>query len=640
MRLIERLERRRLLADPWGASATVMDQDDAAALFPSVTGAGVTVAIMDSGIDYNHPALGGGFGAGFKVKGGFDFVDNDSDPMDTFGHGTNVAGIIAADNFSFGGFQYQGVAPDANLVALRISSGGDVVPNSRTEAALQWIEDHAVEMGISIVNFSFGSGNHVNAFTDPQLSDNFQRLADMGIFFVSPTGNDFSGSLGINFPAADPNVVAVGSVAANDSISTFTQRGPTLDLLAPGENVGTTVRGGGFTVVTLTSFSSPVVAGAAALLKQVDSQLKAKDMLSMLRSSGVRHDDSTGGTRRMYPRVDLDAAITHAFRRKPDLATDVGNNGAANDLAIDREGVLHFVYYDQTVHTIKYATRSTSGFWSATKTIDTTGFDVGAHLSLALNPMGQPSIAYYDGTEGDLEYARFDGTTWKRSTIDSKNIAGQFPSLGFDFDGDPIVAYYRKTSGDLRVMQHDGAQWVRWEVDTTGDTGHFANLGVSKSGTIGVAYGDATTGDLKYAHFVGNGWTTEVVDDLLGIGWPSLAYDASNNPAISYYNAFPADLKFATKETGAWLNTTIGSKGAQGLYTNLWFEGNEANIVYWNRKSNGLFHVFGSISSWGASQLRLGGGQYASAAPNATAVAAAYAWQDSLKLKILTGDLL
>src|SRR5437588_1224518 len=82
-------------------------------------GRGVTVAVIDTGIDYMHPALGGGFGPGYKVKGGFDFVDNDADPMDTFGHGTNVAGIIAADPFMVNGEQYSGIAPDASLVALR-----------------------------------------------------------------------------------------------------------------------------------------------------------------------------------------------------------------------------------------------------------------------------------------------------------------------------------------------------------------------------------------------------------------------------------------------------------------------------------------------------------------------------------------
>src|SRR4051812_39632550 len=116
--VIERVEQRLLFA--WGPTARLVNQDDAASKFASINGKGVTVAVVDSGINYNVDGLGGGFGKGHKVIAGHDFVDNDSDPMDTDGHGTEVAGVIAADRFTFNGQTYSGVAPDANLVALRV----------------------------------------------------------------------------------------------------------------------------------------------------------------------------------------------------------------------------------------------------------------------------------------------------------------------------------------------------------------------------------------------------------------------------------------------------------------------------------------------------------------------------------------
>ncbi len=636
---VESLEPRQLLA--FNVAGHLINQDTAAAAFPNLTGAGVTVAVIDTGIDYNHANLGGGFGAGFKVKGGWDFVDNDADPMDTFGHGTNVSGIIAAKPFTFGGVDYSGIAPDASLVALRVSADGSTVTSQTIEQALQWIEDNYQALGISVINFSFGAGTWAGDHTDPIVSDNLARLKADGISFFSPSGNAGVAAEGINWPAADPSVFSVGSVAENDSISSFTQRGKNLDLLAPGEAVGTTNRGGGFGVVTLSSFSSPVAAGAAALLMQAGPKLKPNDVLSNLQAGGALHKDTHFGTN-FYSRIDLFNSLTLALQRAPNAATTVGTSGAASDLAFDKEGVLHYVYYDTAAHTIKYATRSsTGGLWSATRTIDDTGHDVGATLSLALDPLGKPSVAYYDATLGDLEYARFDGKQWKISTLDSKNTVGQFPSLAFDPAGNPIVSYYRKTSGDLRVMRSDGTTWTRADIQTNDDAGQWDSLSISKNGTIGVAYGDLTTGNLMYAQLSGNTWTTETVDDLQLAAFISLAFDSGNHPAISYYDAFNADLKYATKATGTWAAETLGRKGAQGLWTSLWFDNsNTANILYFNRKANALYRIHGASGSWAADTVKLTGGSLATATLNADGTDVAYSYFDTRKLKLLTGDLL
>src|SRR5690606_39309916 len=86
------------------------------------TGAGVTVAVLDTGIDYTHPDLGGGFGPGHKVVGGYDVVNDDPDPMDDHGHGTHVAGIVAA------GGQLRGVAPAATLPAYKVLASSGHAP--------------------------------------------------------------------------------------------------------------------------------------------------------------------------------------------------------------------------------------------------------------------------------------------------------------------------------------------------------------------------------------------------------------------------------------------------------------------------------------------------------------------------------
>src|SRR5687767_471424 len=134
--MFESLEPRKLMA--WSSYAQLVNQDEAAAAYSSITGEGVTVAVIDTGIDYNLAALGGGIGAGHKVLGGYDFYSNDSDPMDVSGHGTGVASVIAAEPYTVGGVTYQGVAPDANLVALRVGTASSI-SDENIERALQWV---------------------------------------------------------------------------------------------------------------------------------------------------------------------------------------------------------------------------------------------------------------------------------------------------------------------------------------------------------------------------------------------------------------------------------------------------------------------------------------------------------------------
>src|SRR6478752_7223289 len=160
--LLERLEDRRLFAapasaNPWGGAPKLIRQDLAAQQFPQVTGAGQTVAVIDTGIDYTLPQLGGGYGSAFKVIGGYDFVDNDTNPMDTYGHGTEVAGVLAAKPFNYLGKHYQGAAPDANLVALRVDAANDPVPDERIQKALKWVLTNQATYNIVAVNISFGS---------------------------------------------------------------------------------------------------------------------------------------------------------------------------------------------------------------------------------------------------------------------------------------------------------------------------------------------------------------------------------------------------------------------------------------------------------------------------------------------------
>ena len=318
---LEMLEERHFLSGlPWAPTATVIDQDLAAREYKKITGKGQSVAILDTGVDYNHPALGGRWGK--TVIGGYDFVDNDNDPMDTNGHGTEVAGMIAAKQFSYDGYKYRGIAPGAKIVALRIEDNSDYLPASRVEAALRWVINHRKQYNITAVNMSFGDGDYLKRFTRPPYGDELATLKKMGVFITAASGNDGTSTPGINYPAADTSVVGVGSVNGDDSISSFTSRAGDLDLLAPGEGVVAPSEEGGRPVYMRgngTSYAAPVVAGAAVLLHQANPKLSESQILAILKSTASKNwdgDTEYPATYLTYRRIDLDNAIRVALGRK------------------------------------------------------------------------------------------------------------------------------------------------------------------------------------------------------------------------------------------------------------------------------------------------------------------------------------
>ena len=339
--LAEPLEDRRLLAS-WGAHAKLIEQDAAASKYPSITGAGQAVAVIDTGVDYKHPALGGGFGANYKVVAGYDFADNDADPMDEHGHGTGVAAAIAAKEYTYKGYKYRGVAPDAKIVALRVDDdSSESVTNRRIESALQWVLTNRTRYNIVSVNLSLGDGAYSSAVRLGPYGDELDRLFDAGVFIAAASGNDgVTSPPKISYPAAHPDVYAVGAVDANDVITGITERSSQLDLLAPGHKVplpfydvtnGKHVyaRGSG------TSFATPFVAGAAALLKQVNPRLSPRDLLTILQYSGSSNfdgDKESGGTRLTYKRLDLKRAIQRVYGRYDDKREHNDSSGQAATL--------------------------------------------------------------------------------------------------------------------------------------------------------------------------------------------------------------------------------------------------------------------------------------------------------------------
>jgi type VI secretion system secreted protein VgrG len=248
-----------------------------------VNGAGMTVAVIDTGVNYNHEALGGGLGPGYKVVAGYDFSQNSSDPQATSTqHGTAVAGLIASSDPS-----HPGVAPGADLAALKVFSNANQGNFQYVAQALQWVIDNHAQYNITAVNLSMADGNNYaqNWFAQDggigqQITSLIGQLDALNIPVIAATGNSFKGQQGEGFPAIVPDTISVTSTnSAGSQLSSDAQRlGPAIggisatDIAAPGEGLVAPVQANQFATVDGTSFAAAEVSGAVVLLQQIYEQ--------------------------------------------------------------------------------------------------------------------------------------------------------------------------------------------------------------------------------------------------------------------------------------------------------------------------------------------------------------------------------
>ncbi|MBP7867328.1 MAG: S8 family serine peptidase [Acidobacteria bacterium] len=244
-----------------------------------VTGSGVVVAVLDTGIFAGHQEFAGTD----KVLAGPDFGDNDADPSDTDGHGTQVAGIIAANADGVGSV---GIAPGATLLPVKVfdSSGGATVLN-----LVRGIH-YAAVYGARVINLSMGSANVFQYLPDPEPPvDVFTNaVADavaLGATVVSAAGNDASDLP--NWARAPSGGIAVGATKPDDRLAAFTNIGPDISVTAPGWKIYAPywysgAPANGYTFMNGTSASCAVVSGAAALVLEQNpdyTPAKVKELL-------------------------------------------------------------------------------------------------------------------------------------------------------------------------------------------------------------------------------------------------------------------------------------------------------------------------------------------------------------------------
>lgn len=307
------------------------------------TGRGVTVAIVDSGIDSTHPDLAGRVKANVKLRGG-SFVDS---PGDMNGHGTHVAGIVAASGASSHG-RIRGVAPEAGLVGIDIS---DHFTTASALLAYDWLFLHKDDYGIRVVVNAWGRvGGDGRAF-DPNDAEirAVDRLVEAGVVVLFSASNHGPALSSLSLEAMDPRVITVGAVDAAAQSVSYSSRGPVIstkgptwikpDVVAPGDTIlglksqeaapdANSDADAFHRYYSGTSQAVPHVAGIVALMLEANATLRPAGVQDALRESAIDigergPDDITG-----FGLVDARDAVRRALGERPDRGNVLVVGGA------------------------------------------------------------------------------------------------------------------------------------------------------------------------------------------------------------------------------------------------------------------------------------------------------------------------
>jgi len=340
------------LENSWGVerigSGTVHDGDD------GNKGTGVKVAIVDSGVNYTHTDLDDRFD---PLNRGYDFVDDDSDPMDVYGHGTHVAGTACAEDNGFG---VVGVAPECALYALRVLDANGVGKWSDIIAAMEW----AVDNGMQVANLSLGHSLNPGEL----VKTAFDNAETAGVLIIAAAGNDGNPpgkGDSVIYPARYDSVIAVAATDSSDERPKWSSTGEQVELAAPGVSIYSTWNDdtdyyGNPTTCTNddindcykygsgTSMASPHVAGTAALVILANSDWSNDQVRAQLQNTAEDLGDLGRDPKYGFGLVNAAEAVG---AEQPELPPESSGTMhiSSIEMGYETKGINRFIYTQVSV---------------------------------------------------------------------------------------------------------------------------------------------------------------------------------------------------------------------------------------------------------------------------------------------------
>ncbi len=419
----------------------------------------VTVAVLDTGVDANHPDLAG------KVLPGWNFVANTNNAMDDNGHGTHVAGIIGANGNNNQGIA--GISWGARLLPIKVLDNTGVGTYSQVAEGIIYATDN----GARVINLSLGGPSPSQV-----LANAVQYAQARGVLVVAAVGD--SAAQGVYYPAALPDVIAVGATDSHNQLAAFSSFGDRVDVVAPGVNIASTGLNGSYARLSGTSMSAAHVSGVAALLAgqpQFDTAPKIRSaILATTLDLGAPGRDAYFG----MGLIQAASALTYTggITVTPTLTPTVtptpwdpyvgmlapmrlwGTAQTATNCTVTNGGNAIDLAFNNAYAACAVATGQTTGNWTMSAISDVPFTTIGTPVTL-------DAKFYRTGTHTDdtvLLQVSNDGTTW--NTLETFNATNLLPTTA-------VTRTYNVSAYSSTQAQVNGAQvrfsWTR--VGTTTD---------------------------------------------------------------------------------------------------------------------------------------------------------------------------